>query len=544
MGRYSGYLFFILFLAAFCYIPLYHVMKYAFIGEWGPGYIVDGLLSRRSAGIIWFTIYQSAISSILTVLIALPGAFILSRYRFRGLSMFMSMSMVPFVIPPMVLSIAFLSFFGSRGYLNGLLGSLSGGRFDLEILYTPVGIVLAHIILNYPVALRILHARASTLDGRLEMASILMGAKKARTFFRVVLPQMKYSLIAASSLVFTFCFLSFGVILVIGGMTNATIEVEIYRQFSGAFDRGLAGSLLIVQTAILLFTTWLYLYSSSREAHIKAGEPLLSRRGFLGVSLSVSYTMIAAILLLGPLLAVVVGSFKLGGGLFNGSTFGNYMTVLSREADPTIGTSGLGAILNSLIFAFLSVLISVPLSISSAFLLDSRSFRGKSLLDVMILFPIGASAVALGYGLSRGWPSSLMSGTWIIIVAVHVLLAYPFCTRAVTASKREMSQEMMRAAELMGASKWRIFGNIWLPVLLPGIMVASVFAFAISLGEFGATYMVYSPEYTTMPVALYRFVAGGRDMGALTAYSVIMIFVIAASMLSLDLIFRRLKRWV
>lgn len=544
MGRYSGYLFFIVFLAVFCYVPLYHVMKFSFIGGWVPGDIISGLLSRRSTGLIWFTMYQSAISSLLTVLIALPGAFILSRYRYRSLSMFMSMSMVPFVIPPIVLSIAFLSFFGSGGYLNAMLGSLTGGRFALEILYTPVGIVLAHVFLNYPVALRILHARASTLDGRLEMASILMGAKKVRTFFRVVLPQMKFSLIAASSLVFTFCFLSFGVILVIGGMTNATIEVEIYRQFNGGFDRRLAGSLLIVQTAILLLTTWLYLYSSGREAHIKAGEPLEPRRGFLGGSLSVSYLVIAAILLTGPLLAVVAGSFKAGGGLLDGWTINNFMTVLSREADPTIGTSALGAILNSLIFAFLSASISVPLSISSAFLLDSRPFRGKSLLDIMILFPIGASAVALGYGLSRGWPSSLMSGTWMIIIAVHVLLAYPFCIRAVTASKREMSQEMMRAAELMGASKWRIFASIWLPVLLPGILVASVFAFAISLGEFGATYMVYSPEYTTMPIALYRFVAGGRDMGALTAYSVVMIFIIGASMLSLDLIFRRIKRWV
>jgi thiamine transport system permease protein len=259
------------------------------------------------------------------------------------------------------------------------------------------------------------------------------------------------------------------------------------------------------------------------------------------------YIAAVLVLIIGPLSAVAISSFHERAASGGEIMLGNYRSVFLREGDPTIGASPLGAIENSLLFAFIATCVTVPLSMIGAYLMDSPMFRGKYILDVLILFPLGSSAIALGYGLASGDPGAMLSGTWAIIVLVHVLLAYPFCIRTIAATKREMDPMTIRSASLMGASRPRIFKDIELPVLLPGIAVAAAFSFAISIGELGATYMVFSPEYATMPVALYQFISGGRDIGAVAAYSVLLMIVAGASILIVDHAVRylgRLLRWL
>jgi thiamine transport system permease protein len=204
----------------------------------------------------------------------------------------------------------------------------------------------------------------------------------------------------------------------------------------------------------------------------------------------------------------------------------------------------LGAVLNSLLFATIASIITVPISVIAAYLIDSRPFPGKRALDTIVLFPIGASAVALGYGLATGGFTRGMAGTWTIIALVHTLLAYPFCARSVLTSKRSMDPERSKAAQLLGSSRVRTWMDIELPQLMPGIAVAAIFAFAISLGEFGATNMVHSPEYTTMPVALFGFISGQeRGIGPTSAYAVILMSAAAISFVILDRIVKGGFHW-
>jgi thiamine transport system permease protein len=450
------------------------------------------------------------------------------------------------------LGIGFISIFGTNGHLQSLIditaGALSLPSPTMKILYTKEAIVIAHVFLNFPLALRILHSRFNTLDENLLDASRSLGAGPVRTFFRVLIPQMRYSLLSAASLVFTFCLLTFGVVVVVGGMSNATIELEIYRQFTGIFDDSKAGALLTVEILIVALSTGIYLWSSRKTdqgSSISRGVGLkrnrTGSRKTLRSVLIIAYASLLLLLVVGPMAAVVHDSFveKVDGE--EEYTTRWYDSLISRENDPTIGVSPMGAIINSLMFGFLTVVVSVPMAVITAYAIDRKPFRGKRLLDGLLLFPLGVSTIALGLGMIKGFSQGWLdlTGTWMAVLIVHTVIAFPLGVRAVLSVKRSIPDDLVKASRTLGASRLGAFLTIELPLLLPGILIASVFAFTISIGEFGATLMVSSPEYTTMPLALYKFIAGGRDFGSATAYSTILMLVTFTSILTMDLLARR-----
>jgi thiamine transport system permease protein len=361
---------------------------------------------------------------------------------------------------------------------------------------------------------------------------------------------MRYSLLSSFSLVFTFCLLSLGVILVIGGL-NHTLEVEIFSQFKNLNDHH-GGALVIVETVIVLLTTLVYLWSSSKEgnrADIALGKgisKLPGRRPHLTSSLLIiSYLVIVFLVIFGPLISVGWQSL-LSDVPGEGFTFKWYGEILSRQGDEVLTISPLGAIINSLIFGTMTMLIAVPLSVITAHLLIGRKFRSKWFLDMLLLFPLGASSVALGYGLVKafsGGPLQL-TGTWYIVVLVHTVIAYPLGARAVYSSLKSIPPDLVKAARSMGAGNLEAYVKVKLPLMTPGILVAAVFAFAISIGELGATYMVSKEAYITMPVFLFRMIGGGgRSFGAMYAFSVVLMGITFLSFLAIEIIKRLYLKW-
>ncbi len=553
-----SYLFVLTFVVTFCIYPILSLISISLFPDGGGftlseiGRVFD---SSRSINIIRFTVVQAVVSTMVTLAAAFPGAYLLSRYRFPGRSAVLALCTIPFVIPSLVLAMGFISLFGSNGTINGWItdiNALSGLSLPaIEILFTKQGIILAHIFFNFPIALRILHSRFDRMDGKILLSARSLGAGRSRTFFQIVIPQMRYALLAAGSLVFTFCLLSFGVVLVIGGLTNATIEVEIYRQFTGRLDFKMAGSLLLIESVLVLLSTLLYLWSTSKDGDLRkitmgSGFSATERGRRIGVRslFMIAYVIIISLLIIGPLLSVVEASFHRYPEGDTEYSFHWYDSVLDREDDPVLGVSPFGAVINSLLFGFLTIVISLPLSLITAILIRRRRFFGKSFLDALLLFPLGVSTVALGYGLVKVYSGGTIPlvGSWIIVVLVHAVIAFPFGARSLYNSMKDIPPNLTLAARSLGASRLETLVRVYLPLLLPGLMIASIFAFAISLGELGATIMVSSPEHTTMPVALYRFY-GNRDFGTANAYAVIMMLITFVSFLTLEISHRLLIRW-
>ncbi len=287
---------------------------------------------ERLRGIAWFTLWQATVSTLLTLAIALPGAYVLSRYRFFGRSTVRALVTVPFVLPTVVVGAAF-----SR---------ILPHRFD----HTVWAILIAHVFFNYAVVVRVVGGLWANLDPRLAESASVLGAPRWRSMLEIDLPLLAPAIAAAGAIVFLFTFTSFGVVLLLGGPRHSTLEVEIYRQTAQLLDLQVAAALALVQlvavVALLLVTTRMQSRLAVQRRMRRRDETSTTvrtrgQRALLGVNFAVMLVLLGL-----PLLALVERSFAVPGG--HGLTW-------YRQLGST-GTSGLfvpptEAIRNSLVFA-------------------------------------------------------------------------------------------------------------------------------------------------------------------------------------------------
>ncbi|MDX1467763.1 MAG: iron ABC transporter permease [Acidimicrobiia bacterium] len=462
-------------------------------------------LQARLLRVGWFTLWQASLSTVLTLLAATPLTWAVSSYEFKGRRLATALVAVPFVLPTVVVGTAFLSL----GFVQSI-GS----------------ILAAHVFFNVAVVVRTVSSVWSRIDPRLIEAGRVLGAGPWQTFRLVTLPLLRPAIAAASSIVFLFTFTSFGVVLILGGFRFATLEVEIYRQAVNLFDLPLAASLAIVQ--LIGVTTALYVYSRYQESRSAswevAGARLLPRprgamRWLVGSVVIASLTVLMA-----PLISLF--SDSLGRGFYTG-LFGS---------DAVVG-SPIASVGNSLRFAAIATLISTIVGLMAAAAISARRGTLSKWFDMLLMLPLGTSAVTIGFGfiVALDWPVDLRASFWLIPIA-HALVAVPFVVRTTLPTLRSIRQEMRDAAAVLGASPWRVWRQIDLPIVSRAAMVGSGFAFVVSLGEFGATSFVARPNIHTVPTMIFRLLGrpGEVSFGMAMALSVLLAAITAGVVMWLD----------
>ena len=501
------------------------------LGGSGPAAVLGDVLGSEShRSVIWFTVWQAAVSTALTVAVALPAAGAMARLQFRGRRIVRALSTVPFVLPTVVVAAAFEGLF-DRFNLSG------GGALTLR--HTVWAILLAHVFFNYAVVLRTVGAHWSALDARVEDQARVLGASRLKVFRRVVLPRLAPSIAAASAIVFLFSFTSFGVVLVLGGPTRATIETEIYRYAVTRIDLETAAALAVVQ---LVAVVALVVVSNALERRRAVAEPAASfanapRRRGLG--LVVNLALMAAILGL-PIAVLVERSLAAGRG--GGYTLRNYNALADRVN--LLPDTALAALRNSLTFAVPATSLALLVG-GAATLVVIRSGRrgGRGLgrfFDVGLTLPLGTSAVTVGLGfllvLNRG-PIDIRTSVIIVPIA-HAVVGIPFVVRTLVPMLRTVNPRTREAAAVLGASPRRVQREVDLRVAARGLAVGAGFAFAVSLGEFGATsFIPRRPETLTAPLALFRLLGtpGETLRGQAMALAVALMALTAVAVFVMDL---------
>ncbi len=521
MNRRSLFLIPLIFLLAFFAYP---VVSLLYLGLWNGGatlsYLKEAFEQYRH--VIGFTVYQAFLSSILTLCIGLPGAYIMGNYAFRGKSLIKAISTVPFILPSIIVVLGFLALFGNRGLINHLLEPFG---IHIRILYSLTAILLAHAFYNFPIVIRMVGSAWENMDSSYEDAAASLGAGPWKRFLYVTLPLLAPSMVSAFTLVFAYCFMSFAIVLILGGAQYATIEVEIYVLATVLIQPHMASALSIIQIAISLIFIWTYTHFGRNGA---SGIRRMKKiRGFSPASVSVLvYSAIISFFILGPMLSVVYYSFVTGwGGSF---TLHWYRLLFSEGASSVIGIRPIRAIGNSLFFAFLTVVITVPLALLSSFWAKEH---GKWVPLIMV--SVAVSSVTLGWAYIGAFLKTGIYESWPIIALAHSIIAFPLVFRSVYNSAVSMDDDLRNAARSLGAGPIRAFLYAELPQIRPGMLVGATFAFAISLGEFGATLLLYRPEYTTMPIAIYR-ILGTRAFGSAAAMSVVLMLLAGISFLLID----------
>ncbi len=507
--------------------------------------IVSVLSSRfYLVDIFGFTAYQALLSTVASVLLGLPGAWVLARFEFPGRETLRSLTILPFVMPSIMVAIGFVATFGQNGTLNAVLGAV--GLPPVELLFTLEAIVIAHAFYNAPLVARVTTAAWESVDASAVETARSLGASPTRAFRDVVLPQLLPAVAIGATLTFVFTFASFPIVLALGGFQLATVEVFIYSRIQNlAYAE--AAALAVVETAISIGLTYWYLRYEGRNRGSGQGARPQPRRTLwpetwtareVGTRAGIAaYGVIVLAVFVGPIASMVLASLTGPGG---GLTLEHYLFLLERQqTGASYQVRPLPAIANSLRFGLGTLLVAVPMGVAVA-VLTTRDFSGRAAVDALAMAPLAVSGIVVGLGLLRG----LVFGTEVFgtriqvtgalaVVAAHAVGAYPFVTRNVAPLLGNLDPRLVESARSLGATRVRALVDIELPLVAAGVVAGAAFAFAISIGEFDSTVVLAegSTSYT-MPVAVERYL--GRRLGPATAMGCLLLAVTSLSFVIIE----------
>jgi thiamine transport system permease protein len=484
------------------YIPVFSILARAFDGSQG---FLDFFESSYFRARLGFTFYQALLSTIFSLLLGLPAAYFFTRFSFKGKLLLKTISTVSFVLPSILVILGFVLFFGNSGFINrGIMGLFSLDDPPLQILYSLTAIILAHAFYNFPVVMRIVGNSWEKIPSNIYYASRQLGASEFRTFFKVTLPLLMPGILASALLVFLFCFLSFSILLVLGGgPAFSNLEVEIYRLVSLQFDFQGASILAIYEIAIALGLLLLYhRYRKKGKFTLLTGSSAKLPRSKLSYWIAIPFMVLILFITLGPLSSVVIWAFS-------------QRSSLAGDLEPSIRAFqkvfsqgfGIKAVGNSLFIAFSSTLISLNLGFLIAYLQHRLKGPMQKISYLLSSAPLAVSGVILGLAylvLSRNISNAT---PLLLLIFIHAIIMLPFVVNSISADLHSHSDHFLFASLSLGASPLRSFFLVELPLLKRGILVAAIFGFSLSLGEINAALILSPPNFQTIPLAMYRYIS-------------------------------------
>ncbi|MBB1501756.1 iron ABC transporter permease [Propioniciclava sp. MC1683] len=455
----------------------------------------------RTWRVITTTLAQAAAGTVMSVLLGVPGAWVLYRTRFPGRWLVRAIVTIPFVLPSVVVGVAFKSLVISTGPL---------GHLGLDESFAII--VASLVFFNYALVVRTVGALWASLDPRTEQAASVLGASPARVFLTVTLPALAPAIFSAAALVFLFCASAYGVVMVLGGAGYGTIETEIWFLTAQLLDLGGAAALSIVQLVVVgasLVVANRLQATQARAQRLRTDSsnetPWSPRRDALPTALTAA---VVVGLLLFPISTLVLRSLTTASGLGldhyrNLATTGG--GTLSVPVWDAVGNSLRTATVATLLALALGLLVSLVVSRSPR---NELGRRGLGLLDAAFMLPLGVSAVTVGFGylITLNRPPLDLRSSMALVPIAQAIVALPLVVRVLLPVLRAIDPRLREGAAVLGASPGKVLRDVDLAFVARGLGLATGFAFATSLGEFGATSFLARPDEPTLPVVVFRLI--------------------------------------
>ncbi|MQW74408.1 ABC transporter permease subunit [Nocardioides sp. dk4132] len=519
----------VLALGLFFVVPVSGMLARGFVvdGVFDPAAVLEVLARSRVHRVLWFTAWSAGAATALALVLGLPAAYVLHRLALPLRGVVRAALLVPFVLPTVVVGVAFKQLLGPDGPL-GFLG-LDG---------TPAAIVLGLAFFNVSVVIRVVGGAWESLDPRPGEAAAALGASPRQVFTTVTLPALRPAIVSAASVVFLFCASGFGVVLTLGGLRWASVESEIYLLTTNMLDLQAAAALSILQLVVVS----VLLAVSARLRAVPGGtartvaRPRPVRRA--------DWPWLAATALLlayvgAPIATLVAGSLRVEGEW----SLGNYRALGTTGSEQALLVPVTDALANSVRVAVDATWMALLLGGLVALVVTRRS-RGRAerrlrgALDAFFMLPLGVSAVTVGFGflvtLGRG-PVDLRDSPLLVPIA-QALVALPLVVRTLAPVLGGIDDRQRQAAASLGAGPLRTLATVDLPVVWKPLLAAAGFAFAVSLGEFGATSFLARDDRPTVPVVIFRLIGhpGAMNYGMALAASVVLAAATAVVVLAVE----------
>lgn len=455
-------------------------------GSVDVGGVADVLSRARVHRVLWFTLWSAAVATAITLVLGLPIAHVLYRLRFPGRQLLRSAVSVPFVLPTVVVGVAFRTLLSESGPL---------GFLDLD--GTATAILAALVFFNVSVVVRGVGTAWAALDPRPGEAAATLGASPAQRFRTVTLPALLPSIVSSASVVFLFCATAFGVVLTLGGLRYSTVETEIYLLTTQFLDLRAAATLSVLQ---LLFVGVLLLLSSRARPVPASSRPAPQRRPARPDVPWLVVTVVVVAFLAAPVVSLVIRSLRPQGSWSLAGYRGLRHDVLQATA-------------NSVEVATIATVVAVVLALMVAAVVTRPTYgdgerRARAVLDGAFMVPLGVSAVTIGFGMlvTLDRPPLDFRDSLALVPIAQALVALPLVVRVIAPVLRGIDDRQRQVAASLGAGPFRSFTTVDLPLMARPLAAATGLAFAVCIGEFGATSFLVRPDRPTLPVMVFRLI--------------------------------------
>ena len=488
-------------------LPLFSVLGRAF--KDGPEAVINTFCDAYTWRLLAFTVWESLLSAVISVSLAIPFSVFFSKYSFFGRKAILTASDIAFALPAILCVLGFVIFYGNNGILNNILISLGLIEDKIKFLYSFPSVIMAHVYLNFPVAFSLITSALAGMDEKEEMASKLLGKSNFYTFICITIPKVKGTIISAFILIFLFCFPSFLIVMSLGGSPKYyTIEAEIYRRTYTDVNTVSSSSLALFSFIIMSFLLLVSGYGREEKKASRSKRIIKKEKGWKRLEAFVLSCLIF-LFLAPPLLSIVYRAFFTKDGSF---TLKAWIDIASSS--PTGAGTGMEAILNSLLIAFLSSSLAVSLSTA----ISISAVRRKSrIIPLLTSLPMAAGSVSLGLGfafLSTRLPYKSIYISYILVILAHLVVVMPFTVRTIMPGAKRIPNTLPLASMCLGKGCYSSYRKVEKPMLKSYRRRAFAFAFALSLGEVNATMALAEGKVTTLPILIYKMINQYNYQGA------------------------------
>ncbi len=503
-------------------LPLFNIFASSFIGKETGRFDLSNYREFLSKSYYLVTVLNSLIVSvggtIGAVLLGVPLAFFVSRYRIRGTPILSTLAVLALLSPPFIGAYSWIIMLGNNGFVRNFLSSIGIG---LPPIYGAFGIILVNSLQHYPFVFLMVSGALSTVDRSLEEAAQNLGARGTRTFMRVTLPLVTPSLTGGALIAFMMALADFGTPMILG-RNFRVLPTMAYNLFTSDIGEnpGLAATvsmfLILVSTIVLLFQR----YAAGRHKYSSSlvNRPIVKRlHGWKTVVVHLICYFIVTLSSL-PLAVVVVSSFRrTSGPVFKpGFDLGSYGRVLSEVPQ---------AIFNSLSFSVVAVIVIVVIGTLLGFVLSRKTNIASKLLDPLLMIPyiVPGTVLGIGFVVAFNRKPLYLVGTATIIILSYFIRRLPYSVRSSASILKQIDPSIEEAAVNLGAKPARTFRLVTLPLMGPGVLSGAVMSWVTAVNELSSSIVLYVGATATMTVRIYLAVLDG-NFGTASALATMLLF--------------------
>jgi len=509
--------------------PLFELARQSFVGQNSQALGFENYKTFFSSNYFLRATYNSlwiaAGTTVLTLLMGVPLAYMFSRFEFPGKPFLKIMVLLSMMSPPFIGAYAWIILLGRGGIITqwGLNWGLA-----LPTIYGPTGIIIASTLSLYPIVFWIVGGAMRQLDQSVEEAAGLLGRKPIGVFFTITLPLLRPAVITSAMLVFLAVLADFGLPNLLGEgerfQVLATLAYNLFLSEIGE-EPGMAAVTSVVLVAmagiVVGFGQWL---NRSNRVFNDGSQPIGLKKPQKSMRLILAATALGIVMTANaPIMVVLASSFlEIRGAVFQPTlTFDNYTKAFQMMGN---------ALTNSLVFAGLALVLATALGAVFGYVLTRQKNLSSRCLDFLLMVPFIVPGTVLGIGFVQVFntPPLLLTGTSAIIVVIYFVRRLPYVSRSSASIVHQIDIALEDASNSLGATPLWTFRRIMLPLMRPGIFAGMVLAWLEIFNELSASIVLYTGASKTLPIAAYQQAMGG-DFGVAAAYSGLLIAITTVS---------------